>query len=36
VEIGVDAGDVDHFTWVVLKGNVNDGLEYRLDFLRNV
>ena len=36
MEIGVDAGNVDHFTWVVLKGNVNDGLEYRLDFLRNV
>ena len=36
MEIGVDAGDVDHFTWVVFKGNVNDGLEYRLDFLRDV
>ena len=36
VEIRVDASDVDHFTWVVLKGYVNDCLEYRLDFLRNV
>ena len=36
VEIRMDASDVDHFTWVVLEGNVNDGLEYRLDFLRHV
>ena len=36
VEIRMDAGDVDHFTWVVLEGNVNDCLEYGLDFLRDV
>ena len=36
MEIGVDAGNVDHFTWMVLKGDIDDGLEYRFDFLRDV
>ena len=32
----MDAGNVDHFTWMVLKGDIDDGLEYRFDFLRDV
>lgn len=33
VQIGVDAGDVNKLTWMVLKGNIDDGLEDTLYFL---
>ena len=36
VQIGVDAGDVNKFTWVVLEGHIDDGLEDALDFLGDV
>lgn len=36
VQIGVDASNINKFTWMVLKRNINDGLKDTLDFLGDV
>ena len=36
VQIGVDAGNVDNFAGVVLKGHIDDGLKDALHFLGDV
>ena len=33
VQIGMDAGDINKFTWMVLKCNIDDGLKDALHFL---
>ena len=33
MEVRVDASNIDNFSWVVLKSNINDGLEHALNFL---
>lgn len=35
VEVGVNASNVNNLTWMVLKGDVNDGLEDALHLCRN-
>ena len=33
VQIGMDASNIDKFTWMILKCNIDDGLEDTLHFL---